>query len=162
MMLSRLSRLRRAVPATTRLTRSLCAPPPRPPPVGRPGDVRPDAETVKNLAENAKLQQRMWDTFVPEGGIKFGDRKFWGLLFLVLGLHGYNTWNEEAEKAAPEPGLPRGAVRRLPDGRMLMEDGSITERDPSDTRAHTLHQMKEKGEDELVLDKAGRWIKENV
>ena len=52
----------------------------------------------------------MWDTFVPEGGIKFGDRKFWGLLFLVLGLHGYNTWNEEAEKGGARAGLAARAV----------------------------------------------------
>ena len=61
----------------------------------------------------------------------------------------------------PAPSASRNPGR-LPDGRMLMEDGSIVERDPSDTRAHTLHRVKEKGEDELVLDKAGRWIKENV
>ena len=41
----------------------------------------------------------MWDTFVPEGGIKFGDRKFWGLLFLVLGASAVKL-NLEADTEA--------------------------------------------------------------
>ena len=41
-----------------------------------PASSRPDAETVKQLAESAKFQKRMWETFVPERGIRFGDAHF--------------------------------------------------------------------------------------
>ena len=34
----------------------------------------PDAETVKRLADNAKIQGHVWAVWVPEQGIKFGDR----------------------------------------------------------------------------------------
>ena len=107
---------------------------------------------MRELAESAKMQQKMWvralavcgrrmqsrvkfrsltrarsphaqDTFVPEQGIKFGDKRFWGLLFIILGLHSYNTWRES--QIVPEPNLPDGAVRRLPEGGLLMADGSI-------------------------------------
>ena len=60
---------------------------------------------------------------MPEQGIKFGDKRFWGLLFIILGLHSYNTWRES--QIVPEPNLPEGAVRRLPEGGLLMADGSI-------------------------------------
>ena len=43
-----------------------------------------------------------------------------------------------------------------------MQDGSICKRPEGDTRDHTLHKVKEKGENELVLDRIGRVIKENV
>jgi hypothetical protein len=35
---------------------------------------RPSEATVKRLAQEAKLQQAMWNTFVPEQGIRFGDK----------------------------------------------------------------------------------------
>jgi hypothetical protein len=51
-------------------------------------------------------------------------------------------------------------VRRLPDGGLLMEDGSIARgAEPEPAAPHTLHKMKEKGEDELVLDRAFRKMK---
>ena len=46
---------------------------------------RPSEATVKRLAAEAEMQQKMWDLFVPEGGIRFGDRRFWVLLSIVLG-----------------------------------------------------------------------------
>ena len=42
--------------------------------LGYQPDARPDAETVKRLADNAKLQQAVWNVWVPEAGIRFGDR----------------------------------------------------------------------------------------
>ena len=117
----------------------------------QPVHDRPSEATVKRLAQEAKMQQRMWDTFVPEGGIGLGDRRFWALLTIVLTLHAINTWREA--NRPQDTGLPPGAIRRLPDGGLLMEDGSIArgaEVDP--TVPHTLHKVKEKGEDELILD----------
>lgn len=134
--------------------RRLSTQPPTPP----PAHDRPSAATVKRLAQEAKMQQRMWDTFVPEGGIHFGDRRFWALLSIVLGLHAVNTWREA--NRPQDSGLPLGAVRRLPDGGLLMEDGSIARgAEATPFAPHTLHKMKEKGEDELVLDRAFRKIK---
>jgi hypothetical protein len=40
---------------------------------------------VKQLAEAAKIQEKMWAVFVPERGIRFGDQRFWILLGLVAG-----------------------------------------------------------------------------
>ena len=48
--------------------RRICTRPPAP-------RDRPDEATVRQLAESAKFQQKMWSTFVPEAGIKFGDRR---------------------------------------------------------------------------------------
>jgi len=45
--------------------------------LGYQPDARPDAETVKRLADNAKLQQAVWNVWVPEAGIRFGDRCVW-------------------------------------------------------------------------------------
>ena len=39
--------------------------------LGYQPDARPDAETVKRLADNAKLQQAVWNVWVPEAGIRF-------------------------------------------------------------------------------------------
>ena len=107
------------------------------PPV--PTSSRPSAETVKQLAEAAKIQKRMWDTFAPERGIRFGDQRFWLLLGFITSLHLYNNYRDSLKPA--ELDLPAGAARRLPDGRLLMTDGSISakgaEADPK--HAPTLH-----------------------
>jgi hypothetical protein len=42
--------------------------------LGYEADARPDAETVKRLGENAKVQAAVWQVWVPEAGIRFGDR----------------------------------------------------------------------------------------
>jgi hypothetical protein len=83
------------------------------------------------------------------------------LLGVVMGLHAYNTWREANRIPEDATGLPEGAARRLPDGRLLMTDGSI--RKSNDTSGPTLlHKVKEVGEDELVLDKLWRKFKDSV
>ena len=62
-----LSRLTRSV--APRL-RTFCTKSPPPTSGGR----RPTEAEVISLAESARNQQQMWNTFVPEGGIKFGDK----------------------------------------------------------------------------------------
>ena len=42
--------------------------------LGYEANARPDAETVKRLGENAKMQGVVWQMWVPEAGIRFGDR----------------------------------------------------------------------------------------
>ena len=74
-MAARLVRISRSAAghlSTHRLSahRAMCTPA-RPPLM--PAD-RPDEQTVRALGESARLQQKMWDTFVPEQGIRFGDR----------------------------------------------------------------------------------------
>ena len=44
--------------------------------LGYQPDARPDAETVKRLADNAKLQQAVWNVWVPEAGIRFGANQY--------------------------------------------------------------------------------------
>mmetsp|Transcript_30232 Transcript_30232/g.52856 ORF Transcript_30232/g.52856 Transcript_30232/m.52856 type:complete len:145 (+) Transcript_30232:2-436(+) len=122
----------------------------------RPPADRPTEAEVRKLAEGARLQQRMWDTFVPEGGIRFGDRRFWGLLGIVMALHAINTYREARKPL--EPGLPEGGLRRLPDGRVLMLDGSIAKHESG--LAHSLHKEPEKKE--LLLDRAYRMLKGSV
>lgn len=78
----------------------------------------------------------------------------------MIVLHSINSYRDAHEP--PEPGLPEGAVRRLPDGGLLMVDGSIGKEETSPTAPHRLHKVKEVGEDELVLDRAWRKLKENV
>ena len=39
-----------------------------------PQSKRPSAETVRQLADSAKIQEKMWSVFVPEQGIRFGDK----------------------------------------------------------------------------------------
>jgi hypothetical protein len=102
--------------------RGFATPPPPPPPPAQPPP--PDAETVKNLAESARMQENMWRIFVPERGVRFGDQRFWVLVGVVGALHMYANYREGQRGAEPE--LPVGAVRRLPDGRLLMVDGSIS------------------------------------
>ena len=144
--------------ARTRLGTLQCRPLATLPPAPRD---RPSAAEVQQLAKDAKNQQRVWDTFVPEGGIRFGDRRFWALLSFVLGLHAFNNWREA--NAPRDKGLPEGAVRRLPDGGLLMEDGSIARGVETDPAApHTLHKIKVIGEDELTLDRAYRKIKDSI
>ena len=124
----------------------------------RPPAERPSAETVKRLAQEAKLQEKMWNVFIPERGIHFGDKRFWMLLGIVSVLHAINTYRD-AHRVPPDAiDLPDGAARRLGDGRMLMTDGSIAKGAPAGPT--TLHHVKEKGENELVLDRAWRKIKE--
>ena len=43
-------------------------------PAGRPPADRPSAETVRQLAESAKIQEKMWNVFIPERGVRFGDK----------------------------------------------------------------------------------------
>mmetsp|Transcript_11693 Transcript_11693/g.27007 ORF Transcript_11693/g.27007 Transcript_11693/m.27007 type:complete len:158 (-) Transcript_11693:419-892(-) len=121
---------------------------------------RPDEQTVRSLGESARLQQKMWDTFVPEQGIRFGDTRFWGLLGIVLVLHAINTYREA--NAPRDVALPPGAIRRLPEGGLLMDDGSIGKEEGAPAAPHTLHVVKETGENELVLDRAWRKLKESV
>lgn len=108
-----------------------------------PSDAsRPTAEEVRNLAESARFQQKMWDTFVPERSVKFGDQRFWVLVGIIAILHTYNNWRERNKPA--EIDLPPDAVRRLPDGRLLMADGSITAKGVDDGKhEHKLHKPKE-------------------
>lgn len=74
-----------------------------------------------------------------------------------MGLHAANTYKDA--NRPPESDLPEGASRRLPDGRLLMKDGSITK--PSDSAApHTLHQVKE--EKPTVLTRMWRGFKDSV
>ena len=87
------------------------------------------------------MQDKMWSMFVPERGIRFGDQRFWILLIAIGVLHTINEYRD-AQKVV-EPDLPAGAARRLPDGRLLMVDGSISAKG-TDTSSHapTLHQEK--------------------
>lgn len=88
-------------------------------------------------------------------------RKFWFLLIVVMGLHMANKYKDANTPA--ESDLPDGVVRRLPDGRVLMTDGSIQRpAEGSGGEGHTLHRVKEKGEKELVLDRAWRGFKDSV
>lgn len=128
--------------------------------LGYQPDARPDAETVKRLAENAKLQQAVWNVWVPEAGIRFGDRKFWILLSIVGTLHMINTYRDS--QRAIEPDMPPGALRRLPGGKLLMEDGSTQKEEEGSEHAHRLHQLKDVGEGELALDRLWRYVKESV
>lgn len=132
--------------------------PPRPP---LPPSNQPSAETVQQLAESARVQKKMWDVFVPERGIRFGDTRFWVLLSVVVVLHAINTYRDA--NAPKESDLPHNVVRRLPDGHMLMDDGSIKIVVEETQHGHTLHKAKGfEGRDkpELVLDKLARKLKD--
>ena len=127
--------------------RQLCSKPPTPPPPpGTPtyaasSSSKPTAEQVEALAESAKMQQKMWDTFVPERSVRFGDQRFWLLVAVIFGLHQYANYKDSLKP--PEIDLPAGAARRLPDGRLLMQDGSISSKGLDDGQhVHTLHQEK--------------------
>ena len=87
-------------------------------------------------------------------------RRFWTLLGIVAALHAYNMYLDS--KRVPEPDLPDGATRRLPDGGLLMADGSIAQEEGTPAHGHTLHKVKEVEADELVLDRAWRKLKETV
>ena len=41
------------------------------------------------LAESAKFQEKMWNTFVPERSVRFGDQRFWILVGIIAGLATY-------------------------------------------------------------------------
>jgi hypothetical protein len=96
----------------------------------------------------------MWDTFVPERGVKFGDQRFWVLVSIIGVLHAINTYRD-ANKPL-EPDLPEHAVRRLPDGRMLMDDGSIQRVQDDNPHPHTLHKTNE--QQDLLLDRAWKAV----
>jgi hypothetical protein len=150
------SKLRMPLPSATDaglrgggVRRGLCTKPPSPPsssPANNasassssPASTRPTEEEVKLLAESAKLQEKMWNTFVPERSVRFGDQRFWVLVGIIAGLHTYNNYRDSLKPE--EPDLPPDAVRRLPDGRLLMKDGSITAKGVDTSgREHTLHQ----------------------
>ena len=137
--------------------RSFCSQP--------PASTRPSAETVKQLAEAAKIQEKMWAVFVPERGIRFGDQRFWILLGLVAGLHLFNNYRESTRVPKDALGLPEGALRRLADGRVLMVDGSVVKAEAIGAERDgpvLLHKVKEKGENEPVLDRAWRKLKDSV
>ena len=87
-------------------------------------------------------------------------RRFWGLLGIVIILHSVNSYRDAYEP--PEPELPDGAARRLPDGGLLMVDGSIGKDETNPRAPHRLHRVTEVGHDELALDRAWRKIKETV
>ena len=130
-----------------------------------PASTRPSAETVKQLAEAAKIQEKMWAVFVPERGIRFGDQRFWILLGLVAGLHLFNNYRESTRVPKDALGLPEGALRRLADGRVLMVDGSVVKAEAIGAERDgpvLLHKVKEKGENEPVLDRAWRKLKDSV
>ena len=87
------------------------------------------------------------------------------LLGIVSVLHAINTYREAHKVPEDAVGLPEGAQRRLPDGRVLMVDGSIIKGDAIGVEQDgptTLHKVKEVGEDELVLDRAWRKLKDAV
>ena len=93
------------------------------------------------MAESAKFQEKMWNTFVPERSVKFGDQRFWMLVGIVGLLHTINAYRDSLK--VDEPDLPPGAARRLPDGRLLMQDGSISARGAdTSTHEHILHKVK--------------------
>ena len=128
--------------------------------LGYEANARPDAETVKRLGENAKMQGVVWQMWVPEAGIRFGDRKFWILLAFVGTLHAINTYRDK--QRAVEPDMPPGALRRLPGGKLLMADGSTQKEEEQSEHSHRLHQLKGVGEKELALDRIWRYVKESV
>jgi len=87
------------------------------------------------------------------------------LLGIVAALHTYNTWRESTQVPIDAVGLPEGAQRRLADGRVLMVDGSVVKGDAIGVAPDgptTLHKVKEVGENELMLDRAWRKMKESV
>lgn len=93
------------------------------------------------LADSAKLQEKMWNTFVPERSVRFGDQRFWVLVAIIAGLHTYANYKDSLKPV--EPDLPPEALRRLPDGRLLMKDGSISAKGvDSSGKEHTLHKEK--------------------
>ena len=80
------------------------------------------------------------------------------LLGIVSVLHAINTYRESTALPPAAIDLPEGAARRLNDGRMLMADGSIARGAPPGPTA--MHKVKEVGENELVLDRAWRKLKD--
>ena len=73
-------------------------------------------------------------------------------------LHAINTYRDSQKLI--EPDLPPGALRRLPGGKLLMADGSTTKEQEQTAHTHRLHKVKEVGEDELALDRLGRYLKD--
>ena len=84
--------------------------------------------------------------------------KFWILLSFVGILHAINTFRESRRQVDAD--LPPDAVRRLPGGKLLMADGSTQKEEEDTGHGHKLHQYKEVGENELVLDRWWRWLRE--
>ena len=79
-------------------------------------------------------------------------------LIILCVLHAINTYRDSRKTV--EPDLPPGALRRLPGGKLLMEDGSTATEEQKSEHSHTLHKTKEKKE--LVLDKLWRGGKDSV
>ena len=121
---------------------------------------RPSEATVKRLASQARMQQKVWDLFVPEQGIRFGDRRFLALFAAVAALHLYND-RRDAHKP-PELGLPDGALRRLPDGNVPPADGSIRKEEGGAAHAHRLHVEREVEENEGVLNRGARRLRDSL
>ncbi len=76
-------------------------------------------------------------------------RRFWTLLAIVAALHMANVYKDANKQK--ELDLPVGAVRRLPDGGLLMADGAIRRDldDEGSDKGHRLHRVKEVGENEV-------------
>ncbi len=104
------------------------------------------------------MQQKVWDLFVPEQGIRFGDRRFLALFAAVAALHLYNDRRDA--HTPPELGLPDDALRRLPDGNLLLADGSIRKEEGGAAHAHRLHVEREV--DEGVLNRGARRLRDSL
>jgi hypothetical protein len=112
---------------------------------------RPDEETVKRLAQQAKQADQMWNLLVPERNIDY--RGVVGLIVLILALHTYNSYNR-AERVVDS--LPHGAKKQLQNGSYLMHDGSIQQIE------HTATLVKAPGSIEdspMILDKIAARLK---
>ena len=159
--------------------------------LGYEANARPDAETVKRLGENAKMQGVVWQMWVPEAGIRFGDRcvrlplsialpsralprpelipgphprarrRKFWILLAFVGTLHAINTYRDKQRAV-EPDMPPGALRRLPGGKLLMVDGSTQKEEEQTEHSHRLHQLKDVGEKELALDRIWRYVKESV
>lgn len=140
---------RSAWPARQQLVRLSTAPPPSgagraTTPTPTPDD-RPDEETVKRLAVQAKQSEQMWNLLVPERNIDW--RGVVGLVALIIGLHTYNSYNRGQRTV---DSMPPGAKEKLPNGSWLMTDGSIRQIEHTPTKV----KAQAKAEDSpLMLDK---------
>ena len=101
--------------------------------------------------------------FLPERGVRFGDQRFWVLVGVIAVLHTVNNYRDA--NRVQETDLPAGAARRLPDGRLLMLDGSISARGAEDGAhgPHTLHKVRTPEEDSKgVINNLVRKVKDAV
>jgi len=100
------------------------------------------------------------DLMVLDTRTYFCRRRFWSLVAIIAALHTYNNYLDSIRPT--EEALPAGALRRLPEGGLLMADGSIGKEEGGAAAPHTLHRVKEVGENELILDRAVRKLKDAV